>query len=114
MKTILHRVACVENKASHPMAVALVGYAHLHGVEPTGEDTEFEIIVGEGVSAIVDGHTVHIGNARMANRLGWEEGATLLSEPNKEHNNKPYLSFCLQTHFAIMQLSWGFSVDAQD
>jgi hypothetical protein len=50
----------------------------------------------------------------MANRLGWEEGATLWSEPNKEHNNKPYLSFCLQTHLAIMQLSWGFSVDAQD
>ncbi|KAL3700093.1 hypothetical protein R1sor_018115 [Riccia sorocarpa] len=69
-KRILHWIACVENKSSHPLAPALVGYARLSGVEPTGDVTDFEIISGEGVSAVVDGHSVKIGNARLASRCG--------------------------------------------
>ncbi|KAL3685647.1 hypothetical protein R1sor_003669 [Riccia sorocarpa] len=67
-KRILYWIACVENKSSHPLAPALVGYARLSGVEPTGDVTDFEIISGEGVSAVVDGHSVKIGNARLASR----------------------------------------------
>ncbi|KAG6547379.1 hypothetical protein Mapa_010827 [Marchantia paleacea] len=63
---ILYWVACVENKSSHPLAPALVGYARLFGIEPTGDVTDFEIIPGEGVSALVDGQKVKIGNARLA------------------------------------------------
>lgn len=57
------------------MASALVDFADLHGVKPAEHVTDFEVIVGEGVSANVNGRTIHIGNARMAHRLGWEKGA---------------------------------------
>ena len=57
------------------MASALVDFADLHGVKPAEHVTDFEVIVGEGVSATVNGRTIHIGNARMAHRLGWEKGA---------------------------------------
>lgn len=56
------------------MASALVSYARLNGVEPSEDVEDFEVIPGEGVSAVVDGHTVQIGNARMAARLGWDTG----------------------------------------
>jgi Cd2+/Zn2+-exporting ATPase len=70
-----YRVASVENKASHPMASALVNFADLHGVKPAEHVTDFEVIVGEGVSANVNGRTIDIGNARMAHRLGRKKGA---------------------------------------
>lgn len=59
------------------MAAALVSYARIHGVEPSDNVTDFEIIPGEGVSGVVDGHTIQIGNTRMANRLGWDTGIPL-------------------------------------
>ena len=61
------------------MAAALVSFARLHGVEATSEVRDFEVIVGEGVTAKVDGHTIHIGNARMATHLGWQKGASVLN-----------------------------------
>lgn len=56
------------------MASALVSYARLKGVEPSEDVIDFEVIAGEGVSAVVDGHAVQIGNARMATRFGWDSG----------------------------------------
>ncbi|XP_073390566.1 uncharacterized protein [Physcomitrium patens] len=70
---ILHWIASVENKASHPMATALVSFANQNGVKPSEHVTDFEVIVGEGVKANVNGRIIHIGNARMANRLGWDK-----------------------------------------
>ncbi|CAM6093000.1 unnamed protein product [Calypogeia fissa] len=66
VQQILYWIACVESKSSHPLAPALVAYARLHGVEPTGDISDFEIIPGLGVSAVVDGYKVQIGNARLA------------------------------------------------
>lgn len=73
----LRRVTSVENRASHPLASALVSYARLKGVEPSEDVDDFEVIAGEGVSAVVDGHTVQIGNARMAARFGWDTGTLI-------------------------------------
>ena len=73
----LDRVTSVENKASHPLAAALVSYARLNGVEPSEDVHDFEVIAGEGVSALVDDHSVQIGNARMAARLGWNSGISI-------------------------------------
>jgi cation transport ATPase len=64
----------VESKSSHPLAPALVSYARLHGVEATGDISDFEIIPGLGVSAVVDGNKVQIGNARLAATLIGFEG----------------------------------------
>jgi cation transport ATPase len=68
------RIACVESKSSHPLAPALVAYALTRGVEPTGDVSDFEIIPGMGVSAVVDGSKVQIGNARLAAEFLGSEG----------------------------------------
>jgi Cd2+/Zn2+-exporting ATPase len=67
----LHRmVAAVESNSSHPVADALLEHARGEGMEIPDAAT-YESIEGEGVVATVDGRTVHVGNHRMAVRLGW-------------------------------------------
>ena len=69
----MSRIACIENKASHPMASSFVAYAKMHGIIPSGEVKDFEVLVGEGVTGVLDGRVIHIGNERMAKRLHWNE-----------------------------------------
>ena len=64
----------MESKSSHPLASALVAYARLNGVEPSDNVADFEIIPGLGVSAIVDGCKVQLGNARLAAGVTGFEG----------------------------------------
>ncbi|XP_002974006.2 putative inactive cadmium/zinc-transporting ATPase HMA3 isoform X2 [Selaginella moellendorffii] len=75
LQQILYWLTSVESRSSHPMAAALVTYASLQDVVPSKSVTDFQIIEGEGVSAVVDGHLVEIGNARLASRLGWNNTA---------------------------------------
>ncbi len=63
-----HVVAAVELRSSHPLAGALLAHAYT-GNEIIGAAT-YETIEGEGVVATVDGRSVHVGNHRMAMRLG--------------------------------------------
>lgn len=64
----LHRmVAAVERRSSHPLAGALL--EHAASGEIVGAAT-YETIEGEGVVATVEGRIVHVGNHRMAERLG--------------------------------------------
>lgn len=66
----LHRVvAAVESRSSHPLAGALLEHTRPADGEIVGAAT-YETIEGEGVVATVDGRTVHVGNHRMALRLG--------------------------------------------
>lgn len=79
VETELHAVvASVELQSSHPLAGALLTHARA-GDEIVGAAT-YETIEGEGVVATVGGRTVHVGNHRMAMRLGFhgdEEHARL-------------------------------------
>ncbi|MCO5587261.1 hypothetical protein L7F22_041208 [Adiantum nelumboides] len=77
---LLHWVSCIESKASHPIASAVVEFAKSQGSEPNGQVDDFRTLVGEGVSGIVDGHEIVIGNERLADRLHRREGE--LSEPS--------------------------------
>lgn len=64
----LHRIiAAVESRSSHPLAGALLEHV---ATRETVSTATYETIEGEGVIATVDGHTVHVGNHRMAQRLG--------------------------------------------
>lgn len=65
----LHRlVAAVESRSSHPLAGALL--AHTESDDEIVGAATYDTIEGEGVVATVDGRTVHVGNHRMAMRLG--------------------------------------------
>ncbi len=64
-------LGAVEARSSHPLAAALTDHA---GPAP-GTVSEDEILPGEGIRALVDGHEVHVGNHRMAERMGWHGAA---------------------------------------
>ncbi|KAH7352087.1 hypothetical protein KP509_19G029500 [Ceratopteris richardii] len=85
---LLHWIACVENKATHPIAAALVDYAKSHGADPNGEVSDFRNLIGEGVTGIIDGHEIFIGNDRLADRLGWIDDETLESSYLEEWKNQ--------------------------
>jgi len=72
----VHRLlAAVEARSSHPLASALRDHAGAASGAVSGD----EVLPGEGVRALVDGREVHVGNHRLAERLGWhgpEEHAT--------------------------------------
>eukprot|EP00250_Pteridium_aquilinum_P021417 c25117_g1_i1 orf=513-2813(+) len=70
---LLYWIACIESQSSHPMASSLVAYAKLHGIETLGAVEDFTVLVGEGVSGVIDGHIIHIGNERLAKRLCWTQ-----------------------------------------
>jgi len=66
----LHRIiAAVESRSSHPLAGALLDHTRNGDMLP--DATTYETVEGEGVIATVEGQTVHIGNHRMVQGLGF-------------------------------------------
>jgi Cu+-exporting ATPase len=65
----LKLVASLENASEHPLAAAIVSGASERGVKASKADN-FESHTGKGVSGIVDGHRVALGNAALMNELG--------------------------------------------
>ncbi len=66
---MLRFVASVEARSEHPLAHAIVSAAKERGLalsEPDG----FEVQVGAGISAKVDGHVVVVGNTAQMQRIG--------------------------------------------
>jgi len=68
---LLRLSAAVEAQSEHPLAHAVVGAANARGLAIDGI-AEFESQTGLGVSAIVDGRTVVVGNAAQMKRVGAE------------------------------------------
>ena len=62
-------VASVEARSEHPLAHAIVSAAQERKLT-LGEPENFEVQVGAGISAVVDGRTVVIGNASQMSRIG--------------------------------------------
>jgi P-type Cu+ transporter len=66
---LLRFVASVEARSEHPLAHAIVTAAKERNLAlPEPED--FEVQVGAGISAKVDGHTVVVGNAAQMQSIG--------------------------------------------
>jgi len=67
---ILRLTASAESVSEHPLGRAIVDYALEQGMD-LAEVTEFQAVPGKGVTARVDGHTVHVGSpAFFAQDLG--------------------------------------------
>ena len=71
--TLLRLVASLENVSEHPLAAAIVGGARERGVT-LSEVRDFESVTGKGVTGIVDGRSVAIGNLRHVEALGLDPG----------------------------------------
>jgi Cu+-exporting ATPase len=71
--TVLRLTASLENVSEHPLAAAIVGGAHERQISLL-DVRDFESVTGKGVSGIVDGWRVAIGNLRHLEALGVDPG----------------------------------------
>lgn len=71
LNMLLYWLASIESKSSHPMAAALVDYAHSFSVEPRPDEVmEFHNFPGEGICGKIDGKDIYVGNRKIAARAG--------------------------------------------
>ena len=66
---LLRLAASVEARSEHPLAHAIVTAASERGL-PLAQPESFEVQVGEGISAMVDGRAVVIGNTARMRSIG--------------------------------------------
>lgn len=71
-KDVLQILSLMEERASHPLAQAILDAARNEGVSiPKSSKLEdHTFLAGEGVSGIIDGAKVYVGNFRLFGRLG--------------------------------------------
>jgi Zn2+/Cd2+-exporting ATPase len=69
---ILQYLSLMEERASHPLAQSLVNGARNEGVKipETLFVQDHTFLPGEGVSGVINGKQVYVGNARLFSRLG--------------------------------------------
>ena len=66
--TLLQLAASLERSSEHPLASAIVGGAEQKGLALMPA-SDFESVTGQGITGIVDGHRVAVGNARLMESL---------------------------------------------
>jgi Zn2+/Cd2+-exporting ATPase len=71
-KEVLEYLVLMEARANHPLALAIVDGARNEGVVSPRhmKVQEHSFMAGEGLSGIIDGKQVYVGNARLFSRLG--------------------------------------------
>ena len=69
----LRLAASLERASEHPLAEAIVQGAEARGVELTQADN-FQSVTGKGVTGIVDGRKVALGNLKLLQGLGIDAG----------------------------------------
>lgn len=72
-RTILHLASSIEMGSEHPLAEAIVAGAKERGISPSNVES-FESLTGRGVTGIVDGRKVALGNLRLLEDLGIPHG----------------------------------------
>jgi len=70
---VLRLAATLEKGSEHPLAEAIVRGAEARGVM-LGKAEDFEAVTGKGVTGVVDGKSVALGNARLMQDLGLDGG----------------------------------------
>ena len=71
---LLRLAASLERGSEHPLAAAIVGAAQEREIELAKSDS-FEAVTGKGVKGRIDGREVALGNAKLLETLGIEQGS---------------------------------------
>ena len=66
---MLSLAAALERGSEHPLAEAIVAGARARGLDP-GRAGEFDAVTGKGITGMVDGRAVALGNGAMMSKLG--------------------------------------------
>lgn len=72
-KTLLHFAASIERGSEHPLAAAIVTGAREQGISPAKVES-FESRTGRGVTGLIEGRNVALGNLRLIWELGINAG----------------------------------------
>lgn len=83
---MLALLALMEASSSHPMSSALVRAAQQEGatIPADAELREHSILAGEGVTAVLNGKQIYVGNRRLFERVGMYSGLPLTSKNHAE------------------------------
>ncbi len=73
---VLNLATSVEAQSTHPIAQAVVAYGKTQGAQ-TLPIAEMHEIAGHGVAAVIEGHEVRVGNARLLAQEGIEVPPTV-------------------------------------
>jgi Zn2+/Cd2+-exporting ATPase len=76
---VLRLIASAESRSEHPLASAILASAEARGI-PLSDPTDFEAVVGQGVSATVDGVAVAIGRRSWIEEISDAPPAAVLIE----------------------------------
>jgi Cu+-exporting ATPase len=79
---LLRLVASLERQSEHPLAEAIVAAAVARAL-PLAEAAEFRVRTGRGVTGVVDGRAVAVGNRALMAELGIEVSAALAAEADR-------------------------------
>ncbi|MGY8991719.1 MAG: copper-transporting P-type ATPase [Rhodospirillales bacterium] len=66
---LLCLAASLERQSEHPLASAILNAAEDRNIKLSGV-TEFDAVTGKGVTGLIDGHQVALGNAALMNNIG--------------------------------------------
>lgn len=70
---MLRLAASLEKSSEHPLAAAIVAGAKERGI-PLAKATEFQSSTGKGITGVVDGKAVAVGNRRLVSAEGLSDG----------------------------------------
>jgi Cu+-exporting ATPase len=68
-KTLLHFAASIEMGSEHPLAAAIVGGSQERDISPSKVES-FESLTGRGVTGLIEGRKVALGNRKLIEELG--------------------------------------------
>ncbi|MEL6297476.1 MAG: heavy metal translocating P-type ATPase [Pseudomonadota bacterium] len=88
---VLRLAASLERGSEHPLADAMVDGAEARGLM-LSPATDFNAIVGQGVTGRVDGHRLSLGNAKLIKALGID-AATVISQANARRDHGETVMF---------------------
>lgn len=94
----LAAIAAVESMSQHPLAQAIVRYAHVQDV-PVKEADGFQSVTGKGAYAEVDGQRVAVGSLQWAKELASLSEITLETAETLQQEGKSVMAFMMGEQF---------------
>lgn len=89
---VLQKMASLNQYSEHPLATAIVDYAHSQDVEMR-EVKDFEAVSGKGVQGVMDGVRTGLGNRALLSSLGVELPAGIEESALAEQRQGKTISF---------------------
>ncbi len=96
---LLSAIAAVESMSQHPLAKAVVDYAHQNGAQKV-DVSNFQSVTGKGAYAEIDGMTTYIGSLSWAQELSSLPESMLQQAASLQRQGKSVMAIVTGTEFS--------------